>query len=96
MGFLINIMYQAIDTHSTVHAVHQNGSSSMITYDEKAFTSCIVPLFLPPQLLRVWDPRSGSKVMKLKGHTDNVRALLLNRDGSSVSTVASFPSSPSV
>ena len=59
----------------------------MITYDEKAFTSCIVRLLLPPQLLRVWDPRSGSKVMKLKGHTDNVRALLLNRDGSSVSTV---------
>ena len=53
-------------------------------------------LFLPPQLLRVWDPRSGAKVMKLKGHTDNVRALLLNRDGSSVSTVASFPSPPTI
>ena len=53
-------------------------------------------LFLPLQLLRVWDPRSGAKVMKLKGHTDNVRALLLNRDGSSVSIVPSFPNLPTI
>ncbi|KAF8066279.1 wdr48 [Scenedesmus sp. PABB004] len=31
--------------------------------------------------IRLVDPRSGAKVMKLKGHTDNVRALLLNEDG---------------
>ncbi|ROT82680.1 WD repeat-containing protein 48 [Penaeus vannamei] len=31
--------------------------------------------------LRVWDPRTGNKLMKLKGHTDNVKALLVNRDG---------------
>ena len=44
--------------------------------------------FLPSHLkaLRVWDTRSSSKVMKLKGHTDNVRAVVLNRDGSEVST----------
>ena len=61
---------------------------------KKLFLSTL--LFLPPQLLRVWDPRSGAKVMKLKGHTDNVRALLLNRDGSSVSTVPSFPNLPTI
>ncbi|KAH1176885.1 hypothetical protein KIL84_010587 [Mauremys mutica] len=32
-------------------------------------------------VLRVWDPRTCAKLMKLKGHTDNVKALLLNRDG---------------
>lgn len=37
------------------------------------------------QLIRVWDPRSCSRVTKLKGHTDNVRALRLNRDGTLVS-----------
>uniref|UniRef100_A0A3Q4HDN5 WD repeat-containing protein 48 n=1 Tax=Neolamprologus brichardi TaxID=32507 RepID=A0A3Q4HDN5_NEOBR len=32
-------------------------------------------------VLRVWDPRTCAKLMKLKGHTDNVKSLLLNRDG---------------
>ncbi|XP_050717705.1 WD repeat-containing protein 48-like isoform X2 [Eriocheir sinensis] len=34
--------------------------------------------------LRIWDPRTGNKLMKLKGHTDNVKALLVNRDGTQV------------
>jgi WD repeat-containing protein 48 len=29
----------------------------------------------------VWDPRSGEKQLKLRGHTDNVRALLLDPAG---------------
>ena len=29
----------------------------------------------------MWDPRSCGKLMKLKGHSDNVKALVLNRDG---------------
>uniref|UniRef100_A0A7I4BYF2 Uncharacterized protein n=1 Tax=Physcomitrium patens TaxID=3218 RepID=A0A7I4BYF2_PHYPA len=33
------------------------------------------------KVVRVWDPRTGSKQMKLKGHTDNVRALLLDPTG---------------
>ena len=33
------------------------------------------------KVLRVWDPRTCAKLMKLKGHTDNVKALVLNRDG---------------
>lgn len=37
------------------------------------------------QVLRVWDPRTCAKLMKLKGHTDNVKSLLLNRDGTQVS-----------
>ena len=36
-------------------------------------------------MLRVWDPRANCKVMKLKGHTDNVRCVVLNREGSLVS-----------
>ncbi|KAI3518014.1 hypothetical protein L1887_06335 [Cichorium endivia] len=31
--------------------------------------------------VRVWDSRSGSKMMKLRGHTDNIRALLLDSTG---------------
>lgn len=31
--------------------------------------------------IRLFDPRTTQKLMKLKGHCDNVRALILNRDG---------------
>ncbi|KAL8257904.1 hypothetical protein R6Q59_029945 [Mikania micrantha] len=31
--------------------------------------------------IRVWDTRTGSKMMKLRGHTDNIRALLLDSTG---------------
>ena len=31
--------------------------------------------------MRVWDTRSGSKTLKLRGHTDNIRALLLDSSG---------------
>ena len=34
--------------------------------------------------LRVWDPRTCQKLMKLKGHADNIKALVLNRDGTQV------------
>ena len=33
------------------------------------------------RLLRVWDPRTCAKQMKLKGHVDNVKALTLNAEG---------------
>ena len=38
------------------------------------------------RVLRVWDPRSCAKMMKLKGHADNVKALILNKDGTQVSS----------
>lgn len=47
--------------------------------------SCPPFLLLLLQVLRVWDPRTCAKLMKLKGHTDNVKSLLLNRDGTQVS-----------
>jgi len=31
--------------------------------------------------VRGWDPRSGIRLFRLRGHTENVRALLLNDDG---------------
>ena len=36
------------------------------------------------QILRVWDPRTCSKVMKLKGHTDNVKSIIINAEGTQV------------
>ncbi|WOL07724.1 hypothetical protein Cni_G16471 [Canna indica] len=35
----------------------------------------------PEKVVRVWDPRTGSKKMKLKGHTENIKALLVDSTG---------------
>ncbi|PIN12317.1 hypothetical protein CDL12_15073 [Handroanthus impetiginosus] len=40
------------------------------------------------KVVRVWDPRTGSKTMKLRGHTDNIRALLLDSTGRFVGQVS--------
>lgn len=39
----------------------------------------------PEKVIRLWDPRSGERVGKLTGHTDNIRALLMSEDGKYVS-----------
>ncbi|ORX58265.1 WD40 repeat-like protein [Hesseltinella vesiculosa] len=35
----------------------------------------------PEKVVRVWDPKSGKRISKLTGHTDNIRALLISHDG---------------
>lgn len=39
----------------------------------------------PEKVVRLWDPRSGKRISKLTGHTDNIRALLISDDGHYVS-----------
>ncbi|PCH34582.1 hypothetical protein WOLCODRAFT_27311 [Wolfiporia cocos MD-104 SS10] len=34
----------------------------------------------PERVIRMWDPRSGRRIGKLVGHTDNIRAMLLSED----------------
>ncbi|KAI8882025.1 WD40 repeat-like protein [Backusella circina FSU 941] len=38
----------------------------------------------PEKVVRLWDPRSGKRISKLTGHTDNIRALLISDDGNYV------------
>ncbi|KAI9253221.1 WD40-repeat-containing domain protein [Sporodiniella umbellata] len=35
----------------------------------------------PEKVVRLWDPKSGKRIGKLTGHTDNIRALLISEDG---------------
>ena len=35
----------------------------------------------PENCIRLWDPRTCSKIMKLKGHTHNIRYLAVNKEG---------------
>ena len=39
----------------------------------------------PEKVVRMWDPRSGKRVGKLVGHTDNIRAILISEDAKYVS-----------
>lgn len=34
----------------------------------------------PERVVRMWDPRSGKRIGKLVGHTDNIRAILISDD----------------
>lgn len=34
--------------------------------------------------LRIWDPRTCNRIMKLKGHSENVKALVVSTDGTQV------------
>lgn len=43
----------------------------------------------PESVLRLWDPRTGKNITKFVGHTDNVRAILVNEAGDTVMTASS-------
>lgn len=43
----------------------------------------------PESIVRVWDPRSGKRVTKLVGHTDNIRDILISQDGDTIMTASS-------
>lgn len=45
----------------------------------------------PEKVVRMWDPRSGKRVGKLVGHTDNIRAILISEDAKYVSYCLRFP-----
>jgi WD repeat-containing protein 48 len=43
----------------------------------------------PESIVRVWDPRSGKRITKFVGHTDNIRDILISQDGDMVMTASS-------
>lgn len=43
----------------------------------------------PENTVRVWDPKSGKRITKFVGHTDNVRDILVSQDGSTIMTASS-------
>jgi WD repeat-containing protein 48 len=43
----------------------------------------------PESTVRVWDPRTGKRITKLVGHTDNIRDVLVSQDGSRILTASS-------
>ena len=43
----------------------------------------------PESIVRVWDPRTGKRITKFVGHTDNVRNILINEAGDTIMTASS-------
>ena len=43
----------------------------------------------PESIVRVWDPKSGKLITKFVGHTDNIRDILINRDGDTIMSASS-------
>lgn len=43
----------------------------------------------PESIVRLWDPRTGKRVTKFMGHTDNIRDILINETGDTIMTASS-------
>jgi WD repeat-containing protein 48 len=43
----------------------------------------------PESTVRVWDARTGKRITKLVGHTDNIRDVLVSQDGTTIMTASS-------
>ncbi|OCL14563.1 WD repeat protein-like protein [Glonium stellatum] len=54
-----------------------------------AATSSILASGGPESIVRVWDPRTGKRITKFVGHTDNVRDVLITQDGDTIMTASS-------
>eukprot|EP01018_Ginkgo_biloba_P003247 Gb_04178 [translate_table: standard] len=67
----------------SVYALAMNNAGTLLVSGgtEKMFASFLRERFAFLEVVRVWDPRTGTKQMKLKGHSDVVRALLLDSSG---------------
>lgn len=54
-----------------------------------AATPSIIASGGPESIVRIWDSRTGKRVTKFVGHTDNVRDVLITQDGDTIVTASS-------
>jgi WD repeat-containing protein 48 len=54
-----------------------------------AATPSIIASGGPESIVRIWDPRTGKRITKFVGHTDNVRDVLITQDGDTILTASS-------
>ncbi|KAF1996849.1 WD repeat protein-like protein [Amniculicola lignicola CBS 123094] len=54
-----------------------------------AATSAIIASGGPESTVRIWDARTGKRITKFVGHTDNVRDVLITQDGDTILTASS-------
>lgn len=77
--FFANILYKDslnnISSKCSIYALAVNPTGTLLASGS------------PEKVVRLWDPRSGKRISKLTGHTDNIRALLISDDGQYVSII---------
>ncbi|KAF7731707.1 hypothetical protein EC973_008879 [Apophysomyces ossiformis] len=67
--------------HDTSVTRHDDSSKLSIYALAINPTGTIIATGSPEKVVRLWDTRSGKRIGKLTGHTDNIRALLISDDG---------------
>nr|CAB3267709.1 WD repeat-containing protein 48 [Phallusia mammillata] len=77
----VNTLTSLTTTHNTVTTSNVSGCKNSIYSVAMNDPGTVLAAGSTERVIRVWDPRTCEKRMKLKGHTDNVKALLITRDG---------------
>ncbi|OBZ91909.1 hypothetical protein A0J61_00044 [Choanephora cucurbitarum] len=65
----------------STNAMHNSSSKSSIYALAVNPPGTLMASGSPEKVVRLWDPKSGKRISKLTGHTDNIRALLISDDG---------------
>ena len=87
----VNTLTALTASNNTVTTSSLNGNKDSIYSLAMNPSGTVIVSGSTERVLRVWDPRSCAKMMKLKGHADNVKALILNKDGTQVSFLHTIP-----
>ncbi|KAI8078256.1 WD40-repeat-containing domain protein [Gilbertella persicaria] len=69
------------NTSENTNTMHNNSSKCSIYALAVNPSGTLMASGSPEKVVRLWDPRSGKRISKLTGHTDNIRALLISDDG---------------
>ncbi|KAL0092183.1 WD40-repeat-containing domain protein [Phycomyces blakesleeanus] len=75
---------RSLHTNSSDNLAHHDESKSSIYAMATTPTGSLFVTGSPEKVVRLWDPRTGNRISKLTGHTDNIRALLVSDDGEQI------------
>ncbi|EIE87749.1 hypothetical protein RO3G_12460 [Rhizopus delemar RA 99-880] len=70
-----------VDGSNESSTMHHSASKCSIYALTTNASGTILASGSPEKVIRLWDPKSGKRIGKLTGHTDNIRALLISEDG---------------
>lgn len=72
-----------------IHVGEDDNSAAKGSVYALAATPSIIASGGPESVVRVWDSRTGKRITKFVGHTDNVRDILVAQDGETILTASS-------
>lgn len=72
-----------------IHVGEDDNTAAKGSVYALAATPSIIASGGPESVVRVWDSRTGKRITKFVGHTDNVRDILVAQDGETILTASS-------